>query len=122
MRLQPTGNFLQQRNEKKIDRSRGVRAGEILRNHLAFQASSCSLSCSDSNVSACNGMHVLITLISFSLFFSHKKRIPQKNTKQKKQELGPGWVESPGGWKEPRHCHSGALIIWKAGAARYRAK
>lgn len=38
------------------------------------------------------------------------------------RELGPGWVESPGAWKEPRHCHSGGLIVWKTGVARYRAK
>lgn len=38
------------------------------------------------------------------------------------QDTGKAWCDTPGGWKEPRHFHSGGLVIWKAGAARNRAK
>ncbi|CAM9655979.1 unnamed protein product, partial [Hapterophycus canaliculatus] len=32
------------------------------------------------------------------------------------------WPKIPGGWPEPRHCHTGPLVIWAPGPARARAR
>ena len=38
------------------------------------------------------------------------------------QEARIAWNDAPGGWKEHSHCHSGPVIIWRAGPTRARAK